>query len=66
MAPHECEEILRWFAAFAVAVKCHLRRDERIPAIELDGVLTEEEVRSPYAGPRATASAARRAPFLRL
>ena len=46
MAPHECEEILRWLAAFAVAVKCHLRRDERIPAIELDGVLTEEEVRS--------------------
>ena len=42
-APKQVDDIIRWFCAFAVATKCHLRI-EQLPSQQLSGILTAKEV----------------------
>lgn len=43
--PEETDDVIKWFCAFAVGVKCHLRV-EALCAEQLAGILTREEVDS--------------------
>ena len=42
--PEDVDDLIRWFCAFVVGVKCHLREDGEMPAEQLAGILEPGEV----------------------
>jgi len=42
--PEDVDDLIRWFCAFAVGVKCHLRECGAMPAEQLAGILERGEV----------------------